>query len=163
VAGGGGTAPPPVDDYIKQQIQPLIEGIFSNNLEAQYNSTMHFRKLLSIEKNPPIQAVIQAGNDKNLFTFAITINLLKYPFFFILYVTGAVPQFIHFLQTGNANLQFEAAWALTNIASGSSEQTHHIVHQGAVPVFINLLLSPSKEVSAFSIFAVLIVVPKNIY
>lgn len=72
-----------------------------------------------IERNPPIQQVIQAG---------------------------VVPKFVEFLTSSNDTLQFEAAWALTNIASGSSKQTQVVVDAGAIPLFVQLLKSPSADV-----------------
>lgn len=64
--------------WASQLAEEMIAGVFSGDAERQLDATTKFRKLLSKEKNPPIERVIECG---------------------------VVPRFVEFLQTGNSMLQ----------------------------------------------------------
>jgi hypothetical protein len=109
------------------KIPALSQMLMSGDSQAQFNATHQYRKLLSIQHNPPIQEVIAAG---------------------------VVPRFVLFLQEVNRpDLQFEAAWVLTNIASGTAEQTRVVVEHGALPIFVQLLQSPNEDVREQAVWA----------
>ena len=99
------------------------------NLEA----TTQFRKLLSIERNPPIQMVIDAGVVPRLVQFLQKdLSLSKAA------SSERTPHDARVCECCEASfrspaLQFEAAWALTNIASGTSDHTRVVMQEGESP------------------------------
>jgi hypothetical protein len=55
---------------------------------------------------------------------------------------GLVPIFVKLLlKTDHRRFQFEAAWALTNITSGTTEDTQLVIDCGAVPLLVEMLKS----------------------
>jgi len=109
-----------------EELKRLYDGL-SADKNTQYESMVKLRKLLSIEHNPPIQDIIDAG---------------------------FIPQFVQLLtRVDFPQIQFEACWALTNVASGSSHQTLVVIESGSIPLFQKLLYSPNEEVREQAIWA----------
>jgi importin subunit alpha-6/7 len=105
----------------------LLNAMAEGDVQMKFRATQQVRKLLSIEKTPPIQPVIEIG---------------------------MVPYLVQFIQQEQMpDLQFEAAWALTNIASGNADQTKCVVDAGTVPLFIRMLASPNGDVKEQAVWA----------
>jgi len=110
---------------IQEIIRILVKEPASD--EERYRAVQSTRRLLSREKNPPIDKVIRAGLVPSL------IKLLQYE--------------------QNTQIQFEAAWAVTNIASGTSEQTKTVVEAGCIDQFRKLLSSSHLQVCEQAVWA----------
>ena len=98
------------EEEIKSK-QASISEIVANSQSPDPNirlmAVQSARKLLSSDKNPPIDQIIEVG------MLPILVDCLT--------------------NDEHPNIQFEAAWALTNIASGSSIQTQAVVLAGYYP------------------------------
>lgn len=107
--------------------QLVLQASCTDNPPLQLSAVQAARKLLSSDRNPPIDSLIQSG------VLPALVECLK--------------------QQEDPALQFEAAWALTNIASGTSAQTNKVVEAGAVPLFLLLLQSQHQNVCEQAVWA----------
>jgi len=112
-ANAPSTGSPPVD---VSSIPAYMTMMTTGSPAEQVEGLRGFRRLLSCENAPPVQECIDAG---------------------------AIPFFIQALQCSDrVDLQFEAAWALTNIAS--TDRTSEILE--AVPFLVQALYSGCPNV-----------------
>lgn len=110
-----------------QSLETIVQNASSDEPAIQLTAVQSARKLLSSDRNPPIDDLI---------------------------ASGIMPILVHCLTCDdNPSLQFEAAWALTNIASGTTVQTQAVVQSGAVPLFLKLLSSPHENVCEQAVWA----------
>lgn len=86
----------------------------ATDADQQLRALTQLRQVLATHSNPPIQQVIQAGG----------LELL-----------------VEKLQSPSRVMQLEAAWALTNAAIGTAEQTEALVKAGATEAILRLLSS----------------------
>ncbi len=115
------------DNLTTASLETIVEKANSSEPATQLAAVQAARKLLSSDRNPPIDALINSG---------------------------ILPVLVRCLECNdNPSLQFEAAWALTNIASGTSAQTQAVVHANAVPLFLQLLTSNHQNVCEQAVWA----------
>ena len=87
--------------------------LLSDNLEDILESATYFRKVLAMEKCPPVEAVVGAG---------------------------VVPRMVELLAWSHEPIiQLEAAWSITNIACAEVPHAQLLIQCGAIPVLIGLI------------------------
>eukprot|EP00026_Physarum_polycephalum_P009036 Phypoly_transcript_09146.p1 GENE.Phypoly_transcript_09146~~Phypoly_transcript_09146.p1 ORF type:complete len:465 (+),score=94.08 Phypoly_transcript_09146:26-1396(+) len=77
----------------KEELSKMMESLQSTDPALRKEAITKFRKILCIERNPPIEKVI---------------------------ASGAIPIFVQLLNDKDWTLRFEATWALTNVAAKNS-------------------------------------------
>ena len=107
-------------------IQENAKKLYSNDYPSIIEAALYFRMLVT-RPEPPIGEIINAN---------------------------VVPRLIQ-LSTASKHpeLQHECLWILTNIVSGTSEETRSVVDNGGVPVFIRLMNSDNPKIRDEAVWA----------
>eukprot|EP00803_Ostreobium_quekettii_P006121 evm.model.scf_421.3 EVM.evm.TU.scf_421.3 scf_421:14202-21155(-) len=95
--------------------------------KKQLDGLRYFRRMLCEDHNPHVQHIIQLG---------------------------LVPYFVKYLKQGTAEIQVEAAWALTNVSAGTAEETEAVVEQGAIPALVDIMRKDKGSLKEQAIWAV---------
>jgi importin subunit alpha-1 len=104
-----------------------LQLLYTGSDEEQLQTLMRLRKILSMGQEPPIQQVLD---------------------------TNILPRLISYLgRHDNYHLQFEAAWILTNIASGETSYTQSIINANGMAPLIALLDTPHEDVKEQVVWA----------
>mmetsp|Transcript_6096 Transcript_6096/g.9239 ORF Transcript_6096/g.9239 Transcript_6096/m.9239 type:complete len:503 (-) Transcript_6096:82-1590(-) len=101
---------------------PLLRALFEGTQQQQLEALVQIRSMLATEHHPPIQQVIDAK---------------------------LIPHFTAYLRPPLSHqcpaLCLESSWILTNITSGTSEQTLIVADAGAISAFAELLVSNAVD------------------
>jgi len=108
------------------RIDSLAKNLEASSAETLLQAVKGLRGLLAVEVAPPIAEVVSKG---------------------------CLPSFLKALSHPDENVSFEAAWALTNVASGPTEFVLALLKFKAVEAFIDCLRRPSRLVAEQSIWA----------
>ncbi|GMH42429.1 hypothetical protein BSKO_10348 [Bryopsis sp. KO-2023] len=96
--------------------------------KKQLEGLRYFRRMLCEDNNPHVQQIISMG---------------------------LVPHFVAALRADDfPQLQVEAAWALTNVSAGTTEETSVVVDNGGMSVLVELMNSKKSDLKEQAIWAV---------
>jgi hypothetical protein len=110
------------------EVAAFVDGMKAKDEMARFRALQGLRRHLSRTQRPPISEAI---------------------------AYGALPPLVSFLSDDHdTSMQFEAAWSLTNVASGSHAQTMAVVQHDAHVELVRLLSSQASNVAEQSIWAV---------
>ena len=109
----------PILDDLARRLKVANTMLQLESVEDQLTGMIYMRKCVSVESSPPISEVV---------------------------ATGCLPRVVHLLNTSTAEeLKFEAAWVITNIASGTSEHCLQVVNTGGLKAFVNIMKTTTSE------------------
>lgn len=112
------------ESWSREQLASTIQGVRVSPMPQILPFLVDLRKMLSLE-DPPVEEVVEGE--------------------------GLAPRLVELLRTPNDEIQIEAAWCLTNIASSWSRHTEKIL--GATPQLITFLSAPNPALQEQALWA----------
>ncbi|RZC72037.1 hypothetical protein C5167_035218 [Papaver somniferum] len=116
----------------------MVGELWSVYPEAQLESTTKFRKLLSLERDPPIHKFEAAWALTNI--AASTSEHTR-----VVIQHSVVPKLVQLLSSGNADVREQSVWALGNIDGDSPSCRDYVLSQGAMVPLLSQFCKHSKE------------------
>lgn len=118
----------------------MRDKLYSNDLSLIHQGAYEFRSLLSVEGNPPVQAVIDSD------CLSRFVEIMSKDFLYQFNNSEMSSDIID-------KIRVESAWVLTNIAAGTTEQTKAVIKAGALEKLINMLYETNEVVVDQSVWA----------
>ena len=100
----------------EQKIGQFLQELSSPDAKMRCDGVSDIRKILSRENNPPIQIVLDSG------VLEILVQIMEEP-----------------INPANEYLMFQTVWALTNIASGTSEHVTALCDANVIPLVLRVM------------------------
>ncbi|KXX76519.1 Importin subunit alpha-1 [Madurella mycetomatis] len=126
-------------------------GVFSAPVDLQIQGNAKFRKLLSKERNPPIEESSRRVSGAASSSFCVPLipsrslrprghspTSPRVPHKVVI-EAGAVPIFVELLNSPEPDVREQAVWALGNIAGDSPQCRDYVLSQGALRPLLTLL------------------------
>jgi hypothetical protein len=117
-----------IPDYVRlENLDDFVKWMQSGELDDVFKGMQAIRQLLSVETKPPIAEVLDTG------IVSMVLDIMRTP------IKCADDSARTDLEAKRIKLQFEAAWAATNIASADSKFTRRLVDDRGVYAFVELI------------------------
>ncbi|GFY90525.1 importin alpha isoform 2 [Actinidia rufa] len=116
-----------------EHLPAMVAGVWTEDGNLQLEATTQFRKLLSIERSPPIDEVIQSGVVPRFVEFLVREDFPQLQF---IISHQALPCLLNLLTSSyKKSIKKEACWTISNITAGNKEQIQDSNSEGLTFLF----------------------------
>ena len=143
--GPGGVSDPLEDVSVDRLPRYVADVMQTDSLKLQLSGTKSIRQLLSLQRKPPLQQVMACGVLPKIVNFILNTD------------DEAEPKRRDLLtedQKLRQQLQYEAAWIVTNLSSGPPQATQYVVQLGVTEKLAKMVrYAPNEEHADMAVWA----------